>query len=86
MQPSFFFSPKKSGRLIWGAGPVFQLPTATDHYLGQGKLGLGPTFVALAQPGHWTIGALANNVWSVAGSGDDPMLINSCCNTSSTTT
>jgi hypothetical protein len=72
MQPSFFFSPKKVGKLIWGVGPVFQLPTATDDYLGQGKVGLGPTIVALTQPGKWTIGALANNVWSVAGSGGRP--------------
>lgn len=72
MQPSFFFSPKKAGKLIWGAGPVVQLPTATDDYLGQGKLGLGPTVIALTQPGLWTIGALANNVWSVAGSGSRP--------------
>ena len=42
MQPSFFLSPKRTGKLIWGAGPVFQFPTATDTYLGQGKLGLGP--------------------------------------------
>jgi hypothetical protein len=72
MQPSFFFSPKKAGTLIWGAGPVFQLPTATDYYLGQGKVGLGPTVVVLTQPGNWTVGALANNVWSVAGSGGRP--------------
>ncbi len=72
MQPSFFFSPKKAGKLIWGAGPVFQLPTATDTYLGQGKLGMGPTFVGLTQPGPWTFGALVNNVWSVAGSGSRP--------------
>ncbi len=72
MQPSFFFSPKKAGQLIWGAGPVFQLPTATDTYLGQGKFGMGPTFVGLMQPGPWTIGALVNNVWSVAGSGGRP--------------
>jgi hypothetical protein len=26
--------------------------------------------VALAQPGDWTLGILANNVWSVAGSSD----------------
>jgi hypothetical protein len=26
----------------------------------------------LAQPKHWTIGALINNVWSVAGSGSRP--------------
>jgi hypothetical protein len=72
MQPSFFFSPKTAGKLIWGAGPVLQLPTATDTYLGQGKLGIGPTFVGLTQPGPWTIGALVNNVWSVAGSGGRP--------------
>lgn len=72
MQPSFFLSPKKTGKLIWGAGPVFQLPTATDTYLGQGKLGIGPTFVGLTQPGPWTVGALVNNVWSVAGSGGRP--------------
>ncbi len=72
MQPTFFLSPKKPGKLIWGAGPIFQLPTATSTFLGQGKLGLGPSIVLLTQPGHWTIGVLANNVWSVAGSGSRP--------------
>jgi hypothetical protein len=32
-----FFSPAKSGRLIWGAGPVFLLPTATNNALGSEK-------------------------------------------------
>jgi len=72
MQPTFFISPKKPGKLIWGVGPVFQLPTATNTNLGQGKLGIGPSIVALTQPGHWTLGVLANNVWSVAGSGSRP--------------
>lgn len=72
MVPSFFISPKKPGKLIWGVGPVFQLPTATNTYLGQGKFGIGPTVVALLQPGHWTLGVLANNVWSVAGDGSRP--------------
>jgi hypothetical protein len=72
MVPTFFISPKKPGKLIWGAGPVFQLPTATNTILGQGKLGLGPSIVVLTQPGHWTLGFLANNVWSVAGSGSRP--------------
>jgi hypothetical protein len=67
MQPTFFFSPKKPGKVIWAIGPILQLPTATNMFLGQGKLGMGPSAVALAQPGHWTVGALANNVWSVAG-------------------
>jgi hypothetical protein len=26
----------------------------------------------LTQPGHWTLGVLVNNVWSVAGSGSRP--------------
>ncbi len=72
MVPTFFLSPKKAGKLIWGVGPVFQLPTATNTFLGQGKLGIGPSVVLLTQPGHWTLGVLANNVWSVAGSGSRP--------------
>ncbi len=72
MVPTFFLSPKKPGKLIWGVGPVLQLPTATNTFLGQGKLGIGPSIVALVQPGHWTLGLLANNVWSVAGSGSRP--------------
>jgi hypothetical protein len=67
MQPTFFFSPAHPGKLIWGFGPIFQLPTATNYYTGEGKFGMGPSFVALIQPGHWTIGALVNNVWSIGG-------------------
>lgn len=69
---SLFFSPKlptQSG-WVWGAGPVFLLPTATDDLLGADKWGLGPTAVALKQDGPWTWGALANHIWSVAGSGN----------------
>ena len=67
---SLFLSPKEGGpgELIWGAGPVFLLPTATDEFMGSGKFGLGPTAVGLVQQGPWTIGALANHIWSVAGS------------------
>ncbi len=70
MNPSFFLVPKKS-KIIWGVGPTFVLPTATNTtYWGQGKFSLGPSVVVLVQPPHWTIGALANNVWSVAGHSD----------------
>jgi hypothetical protein len=72
MQPSFFFAPKKS-KVIWGAGPIFLLPTATrTGILGQGKFGIGPTVVVLVQPGKWTVGLLTSNVWSVAGHSDLP--------------
>lgn len=66
---SQFFSPKKptSRGWIWGVGPVELLPTASEDTLGSGKWGLGPTAVALKQAGPWTIGGLANHIWSVSG-------------------
>jgi hypothetical protein len=69
---SVFFSPKQptESGWIWGAGPVFLLPTATDDLLGSDKWGLGPTAVVLKQNGPWTYGALANHIWSVAGDDD----------------
>jgi hypothetical protein len=72
MNPTFFLSPAKPGKLIWGAGPAWALPTATNDLLGQGKVSVGPSVVVLLQPGHWTLGALVNNVWSFAGSGSRP--------------
>lgn len=65
-----FFSPAKSGRVIWGAGPVFLLPAATNTSLGSEKFGIGPSVVALTQPGNWTVGVLFNQIWSVSGAND----------------
>jgi len=65
-----FFSPKDSGKLIWGAGPVFLIPTATDDALGSDKWGAGASVVLLTMPGKWVVGSLFSNVWSFAGSGD----------------
>ena len=69
---SFFFSPKAptSGGLIWGAGPAFLVPTATEDNLGTGKWGAGLTGVVLKQEGPWTVGGLANHIWSFAGESD----------------
>ena len=69
---SFFLSPKAPGPggIIWGVGPVVLLPSATHPFLGTGKWGAGPTAVALTQTGGWTVGALTNHIWSLAGDGD----------------
>lgn len=72
INPTFFLSPAKPGKLIWGIGPAFVLPTATNAVLGQGKWSGGPSVVALVQPGHWTIGVLVSNVWNFAGESDKP--------------
>jgi hypothetical protein len=69
---SFFVSPVAPARggIIWGAGPVFLIPTATEDLLGTEKWGLGPTAVALRQHGPWTYGALVEQIWSFAGDDD----------------
>jgi hypothetical protein len=66
---SQFFSPKAptAGGWIWGAGLAELLPTASDDALGGEKWAVGPTAVALKQVGPWTVGGLANHLWSVTG-------------------
>lgn len=69
---SGFLSPKApgAGGLIWGVGPALLIPTATDPLLGSEKFGVGPTVVVLTQKGSFTLGMLANHIWSVAGADD----------------
>jgi len=63
---SGFFSPSNSNT-TWGVGPVFLVPIATNDYLGGKKFGIGPSVVALKQSNGWTVGGLANHIFSVAG-------------------
>jgi hypothetical protein len=69
---SLFFSPKAATAdgWIWGAGPVFLLPTGSEDLLSARKWGAGPTGVALKQQSGWTYGLLFNHVWSFAGHSD----------------
>ena len=41
-EDKFFFSPAKPGAVIWGVGPTFTIPTATDSKLGSGQVQPGP--------------------------------------------
>lgn len=63
---SFFFSPKAPtrGGLVWGVGPVLQIPTATDGF-APSQWGAGITGTVLKQVNGWTVGMLANHVWSL---------------------
>jgi hypothetical protein len=69
---SLFFSPKEptSGGIVWGVGPALLFPSATDGALGAKKWAAGPTFVVLTQKSGWTVGMLANQLWSYAGDSD----------------
>jgi hypothetical protein len=68
---SLFFSPSQTvNGITWGVGPVLLVPTGADDLLGGGKWGAGPTGVALWQGSGWTVGVLANHLWSFAGEND----------------
>ena len=83
INPTLWLAPAGSRSLIWGVGPTFTLPTATDSMLGTGKYQVGPSVVLLTMPGHWVMGFLANNQWSVGGWGphtQNNFLIEPFCN------
>ncbi len=74
---SMYASPKKvSHGVVWGVGPVFLLPAATEPELGTKKWGIGPSGVVVAMLGRWTVGGLANHIWSVGGASDRPDISN----------
>jgi hypothetical protein len=62
---SAFYVPESRG-LMWGFGPVLELPTG-GSMRGTQKWSIGPSFVALKQTEVWTFGLLINNAWSFAG-------------------
>jgi hypothetical protein len=73
VQEQLYLAPRvKPGGLIWGAGPLFDLPTAYPNGLGSSKTSVGPTAVALIMPGQYVIGMLVNQAWSVMGPSSAP--------------
>ena len=67
IQFSTLLSPAVPGKWIWGAGPIFQLPTDSSAELGNKNWGLGPEFVILhlEHDDPWVYGAIVNNIWSL---------------------
>lgn len=65
-----FISPAQPGKLIWGVGPAFLFPTATEDKWASDKWSGGAGVVVLTMPGSWVLGALVQNVWSFAGDDD----------------
>ncbi|RZK68229.1 MAG: hypothetical protein EOO95_00350 [Pedobacter sp.] len=61
-----FFAPKSKG-IIYGIGPAFLVPTATDNFLGTEKFGIGPSLLVMHQGKGLSVGFIANQIWSVAG-------------------
>jgi hypothetical protein len=70
---SAFILPRKPvNGWIWGAGPVVQVPTASNKTLGSNVWGAGPALVVVRMDNPWVYGVLVNNVFSSGGtSGPD---------------
>lgn len=67
---SFFLSPSKVDKFIWGGGLSLGMPTASNDQLGSGKWSTGPTAVILS-PLEWgSAGVLVRQLWSFAGDDD----------------
>ena len=67
---SLYFSPVKYDKVIWGAGPSINMPTANEDQLGSGKWSAGITGVALTVPKWGSLGILGRQLWSFAGDSD----------------
>ena len=53
--------------LLFGLGPTFVFPTASDTFSGQGKWQVGPAAAVAFVPRNWLFGILAQNPISFAG-------------------
>lgn len=61
-----FFAPVDAGEVIWGVGPMLQLPTTSDDRLGKDEWGAGASVVVLTMPGRWVVGGLVSNLWGIS--------------------
>jgi len=62
------YTPESNGKFTWGAGGMLGVPTATDDALGSDKWDLGPAVRITYHGDFWTIGVVAGQRWSFAGS------------------
>jgi hypothetical protein len=64
---TFFFTPFRARKLIWGLGPSLLIPTTTDAKLGVGEWAVGPSVAVLAEPDWGSAGVVVQNIWSLSG-------------------
>jgi hypothetical protein len=72
IQEQTFLTPARPGKVIWGLGPSFSLPTATAYPVKTGTWAGGASAVLLATPGPWVLGSLFQQVSPMTDSGGEP--------------
>ena len=66
--------PDRKDGLVWGLGPTFKFPTATNDSLGQDKFQVGPAVMLLNIGKPWVLGMVSQHWWSFAGDSDRPKI------------
>jgi hypothetical protein len=66
IQEELFLTPAIPGKIIWGAGPLFSLPTSTVTGSESGAWGVGPAVVVVSMRGAFVFGALLTQTWTMA--------------------
>ena len=70
-----WFSPAKAGKIIWGFGPAFQIPTGSSaDEFGTREFGIGPSLVALKTIDQWVVGFVTNNIWTFGDAAENKFL------------
>jgi hypothetical protein len=64
------FAPADTGENVWGIGPTWIFPTATDDSLGGEKWAVGPTAIGFHLGEKWVIGGVLQHWWDFAGDDD----------------
>ncbi len=62
------------GKFVWGLGPAFRFPTATEDQFGSERYTVGPSSILMRLPprgGKWTLGLFQqHHLWSFGGNSD----------------
>jgi hypothetical protein len=64
------FAPADLGENVWGIGPSWIFPTATDDSLGGEKWAVGPAAVLFHMGEKWILGGVVQHWWDYAGDDD----------------
>ncbi len=72
VQLQLMATPATPGKIIWGLGPTFSLPTATTAASETGTWAGGLSAVVLAMPGPFVVGGLFSQLWPLHDEGGDP--------------
>lgn len=72
VQLQMMATPATPGKVIWGLGPTFSLPTATTAASETGTWAGGLSAVVLTMPGPFVVGGLLSQLWPLHDEGGDP--------------